>query len=624
MAAAFVTKSNHLVRLIQGCVLICLCLVWGKAQALQSLHWMIDPSAQANVQTVSAMPESRWQTLEGSFSRGFSAEAIWVRVRYTTDTATPGLLELEQAALHEVDFFYQDAAGAWVRQPGVRSSWEHPRVLDYRRPLLQLPDAPKGATVYVRVHTQSSLAIELRLWAHSDWVRNSQRDTLWWGLFFGFNLMVVVFFGLFAYWTRIKLHAVYALYMLTLLLATFLTGGWYAQLTTWGTSALWVGLLGIVISWVNFVAMVFDFEFLNVRQTRRRLATAVLWFTGFAGVVATVGIAWGHYRSVVPMSQLIGAGLIFLNMYLGVSELRKGNPRASFFLWAFGIFYAGVLIRYLRNFGVLEPNAITENSYQMAAFAHMMIMSVGIFSSYNRLQVEKNAAVALAESEQVHRQRQGEFLGLVSHELRTPLTIVSVAADNLISAQIAPLERERVNKIRRAAERMRLIIEGYLNAERLTQAPTPDTFQTIYMESLCKQIIQNAQEKSPHPIDLKIQAGSHNTLLGNALEIQIAMDNLVGNAIAHSSSADPVEVQLSSDDQMCTVVVTNHGDPIPEQDLPHLFERFYRASNATNRTGSGLGLYLVQQIADHHQGQVSAINLPDGRCRFVLSLRKGL
>ncbi len=76
MAAAFVTKSNRLVRLIQGCVLICLCLVWGKAQALQSLHWMIDPSAQANVQTVSAMPESRWQTLKGSFSRGFSAEVV--------------------------------------------------------------------------------------------------------------------------------------------------------------------------------------------------------------------------------------------------------------------------------------------------------------------------------------------------------------------------------------------------------------------------------------------------------------------------------------------------------------------------------------------------------------------
>jgi signal transduction histidine kinase len=259
----------------------------------------------------------------------------------------------------------------------------------------------------------------------------------------------------------------------------------------------------------------------------------------------------------------------------------------------------------------------------MAAFAHMMIMSVGIFSSYNRLQIEKNAAVALADSEQMHRQRQGEFLDLVSHELRTPLTIVSVAADNLTSAQIAPLERERVNKIRRAAERMRIIIEGYLNAERLTQAPSPDTFQTIYLETLCKQIIKNAQEKSPHPIDLKIQTGSQNSLLGNVLEIQIAMDNLVGNAIAHSSPADSVEVQLSSDDQMCTVAVINHGEPIPEQDLPHLFERFYRASNATHRTGSGLGLYLVKQIAEHHNGQVSAVNLPDGRCRFVLSLSKG-
>lgn len=608
-------------------MLACVCFLFAPAHAqpTQTLHWAIDASAQATIETVAAWPEISWMPLTGSFSRGFSSEAVWLRVSYTSTGHTPSLLELEQAALHEVDFHYQRPQdGVWVHQAGVRSTGDRPRAMDYRRPLLELPDAPKGATVYVRVYTQSSLASEVRIWEQSDWVRHSQRDTLWWGLFFGFNLMVVVFFGLYAYWTRIKLHAVYALYMLTLLTATFLTGGWHTQLTTWGTSAHWLGLLGIVLGWVNFVAMVFDFEFLNIRKTRPRLTTAVLWFTGLASVVATVGIAMGQYRNFVPMSQLIGAGLIVLNVYLGIAELRKGNPRASLFLWAFGIFYVGVLIRYLRNFGVLEPNAITENSYQMAAFVHMMIMSVGIFASYNRLQIEKNAAIALAEYEQAQRQRQGEFLGLVSHELRTPLTIISTAADNLEHADLAAPERERVRKIRRATERMRSIIEGYLNAERLTQAPTPETIQTIHLEHLCKQVIQNAQEKSAHPMALIAQAGGPHTLEGNALQIQIALDNLVANAISHSLPNAPVEVQLSSDEAHCTVAVINRCEPIPDKDLPHLFERFYRGSNAANRSGSGLGLYLVSQIASHHQGRVSAANLTDGRCRFELILSKSL
>jgi two-component system, sensor histidine kinase LadS len=625
MPTPFATKTNRLFRPILGWVLLCLGCFLGSAQAqgLQSLHWTMDPSAQAQVATVAALPETRWQALNGAFSRGFTPQAVWLRVRYTTAAHTPALLELEQTSLHEVDFFYPDASGAWVHRPGVSADWEHPRALDYRRPLLQLPDAPNGGTVYVRVHTQSSLTIEVRLWALSDWVRNSQRDALWWGLFFGFNLMVVVFFGLYAYWTRIKMHAVYALYMLSLLLVTFLTGGWHTHLTTWGTTSLWFALLGIVLSWVHFVAMVFDFELLNLRQTRPRLTTTVLWFTGLVGVTATIGIAAGHYRTFVPLIQLIGTGLIVLNMYLGVSELKKGNPNARLFLWAFGIFYIGVLIRYLHNFGVVEPSTLTKNSYQMAAFLHMMIMSVGIFSSYNRLQTEKNAAVALAEQEHAQRQRQGDFLGLVSHELRTPLTIVSTAADNLVRAPIAQAERDRVNKIRRATERMRTIIEGYLNAERLTQAPNAAALQTIHLNSLCKQVIHNAQERSPHPIHLHIPTDCAMTMQGDVLQIQIALDNLVANAIAHSSPGAAVEVGLWSDDQTCCVEVTNHGDPIAEQDLPHVFERFYRGHNAMQRTGSGLGLYLVHQIAGHHQGQVRAVNLPDGRCRFVLSLAKG-
>lgn len=627
MLTSFATKPNSWFRLIQAWVLTCLCVFLAptQAQQVQSMQWTIDPSAQVTIEAVDALPESRWALLDGSFSRGFSAEAVWLRVRHTSVDNTPHLLELEQAVLQEVDFYYRDASGsAWIHQPGVRSTWDHPRALDYRRPVLQLPDASKGATVYVRVYSKSSLASQVRVWNQRDWVRNSQRDTLWWGLFFGFNLMVVVFFGFYAYWTSIKLHAVYALYMLTLLSTTFLTGGWYTQLTTWGTSALWLGLLGIALSWINFVAMLFDFEFLNIRKTRPRLTNSVLWFTGLASVVATVGIALGHYRSFVPLSQLIGAGLIVLVMYLGISELRKGNPRARLFLWAFGIFYAGVLIRYLRNFGALEPNIITENIYQIAAFAHMMIMSVGIFSSYNRLQVEKNAAVALAEYEQAQRQRQSDFLGLVSHELRTPLTIVSTAADNLQRANLAVPERDRVRKIQRATDRMRTIIEGYLNAERLTQAPAPDTLQTIHFESLCKQVINDAQEKSAHPITLKILTHGPHSLKGSALQVQTALDNLIANAVAHSVPNVAVEVQLSSDDKSCTLLVINRGDPIPEKDLPHLFDRFYRGSNAAYRPGSGLGLYLVQQIADHHHGQVSALNLTEGRCGFELTLSKNV
>jgi len=612
-----------------------LLLGWGAAHALvnsdhdpapviQGMHWTSDPSAQASAKIIAALPPSAWQAMDRSISKGFTADAVWLRLSYRTPSiATPQtwLLEINQTALHEVDFFYTDVHGQWVQHSGIR---KHPRealAFDYRRPLIRLPEAPQGATVYVRIHTQTSLAAEVRIWSYEDWINSRSSETLWWGLFFGSNVLVVVFFGFYAYWTRLKLHAVYALYMLSLLSASVLTGNWQSLITTSGSSYLWLGLLGIVLGWINFIAMVFDFELLRIRESRKRLTSIVLWFTGVASAVATLGVMMGHYRTFVPISQLIGAGLICLNIYIGISELRKGNPQAKLFLWAFGIFYVGVLIRYLRNFGVLEPNLINENSYQVAAFAHMLIMSVGIFSGYNRMHRERNAALAMAKSEQEQRQRQSEFLALVSHELRTPLTVVSAAAENLIDHKGLDYDgQERVSKIQRAADRMRNIIEGYLNAERLSGSTQLTNKQDFNLLGVCRQAIKNAQEKKPHPIELQFRVSGSDTMRGDALQIGLAMDNLLNNAINYSLSDSPVIVTVDGTHAAFSICVTNQGEPIDELDLPHIFKRFYRGRNAKHCPGSGLGLYFVQLVATTHQGYVRAENLPNGHCRFTLVL----
>jgi signal transduction histidine kinase len=209
---------------------------------------------------------------------------------------------------------------------------------------------------------------------------------------------------------------------------------------------------------------------------------------------------------------------------------------------------------------------------------------------------------------------------LVSHELRTPLTVVSTAADNLLGAGLPAPEQERLHKIRRATERMRGIIEGYLNAERLTQPLSAEAVQRVNILSLCRQAIQTAQEKQAHPIELQRTGSQEPVVMGNALHLKVALDNLIGNAVMHSHADATIEVTVNTDAHSCCVSVTNSGEPIADHDLPHLFERFYRGSNAKHRAGSGLGLYLVQQIAEQHGGRVEAENIPNGRCRFSLKL----
>jgi two-component system, sensor histidine kinase LadS len=410
-------------------------------------------------------------------------------------------------------------------------------------------------------------------------------------------------------------------YMMGNFTAAWLTGNWSALVGFDATSETLVVLMGVTISWVNFLGMLFNTRLLRLHESHPTLSQTLLILTAMVGVLGSAGVFLGYYSTVIPWVQTSVIALIAVNVYLGVWQLIQRNPAAPLFLWGFSVFYAGIVVRYLRNMGWLEPSFWTEHSYQIGSFVHMVIMSVGIFSSYNRLQRERNDALALADAEHKQRAQQAEFLGLVSHELRTPLTIVSTAADNMAQqSKLDDVGQQRLNKIQRAVERMRTIIEGYLNAERLTGPAARKHKQSTNALIIARQCVKAATEKQPHPMSLKQSGEGNFNLHGDALNIQVALDNLLNNAVSHSAPQAPIEVMVEADRDFITLTVTNQGEPIDPTDLPHLFERFYRGRNAKHRPGSGLGLHLVQVVAAMHSGHVLAENLPNGRCRFTLVL----
>ena len=95
-----------------------------------------------------------------------------------------------------------------------------------------------------------------------------------------------------------------------------------------------------------------------------------------------------------------------------------------------------------------------------------------------------------------------------------------------------------------------------------------------------------------------------------------AVNNLLDNAARHSPAAGVVEVSAGAGG----VRVRDHGAGIAPEDLPHLFDRFYRGASARGRPGSGLGLAIVRQVAEQHGGSVHAANAPGGGAEFVLEL----
>ena len=598
-----------------------------KIDVSRDVHIWIDASADKNIEHVAALQRDAWQALSGPMSLGFTQAAVWMQFNYTlADDATQHkwVLELEQPLLQNVRLYWRDAAGAWQSQVGTRVDSSTTSDYHYRRPVFDLPTHARDGQVWLRVSSQTSMSSAFYVWQHEAFTSSRATESFLWGLVFGSYVFVILFYAMYSFWTRKRLHAFYTVYICGNLAAAWLTGNWSVLAGFNITTSTTVLLMGVVICWVNFLGMLFNVHFLRLDKSQPLLSRVLLGITASIGVLGSAGVLLGHYSTVIPWVQSTVIALIVVNVYLGVSQLKQHNPNAPLFLWGFSVFYAGIVVRYLRNMGWLEPSFLTEHSYQIGSFVHMIIMSVGIFANYNRLQRERNEAQELAEAEHKQREQQAEFLGLVSHELRTPLTIVSTAAENLGKhSALDDAGQERLGKIQRATERMRKIIEGYLNAERLTGPAAKEHKQRIDALMIARQSVKATQEKQAHPIDLKHGGEGGFLMQGDALHIQVAIDNLLSNALSHSTPDAPIEVLLQAERDFINLSVTNQGEPIDATDLPHLFDRFYRGRNAKHRPGSGLGLHLVQVVAAMHNGHVLAENLPTGHCRFTLVLARG-
>jgi two-component system, OmpR family, phosphate regulon sensor histidine kinase PhoR len=204
-------------------------------------------------------------------------------------------------------------------------------------------------------------------------------------------------------------------------------------------------------------------------------------------------------------------------------------------------------------------------------------------------------------------QQQERWVSDVAHELKTPLTALLLVGDSL-AAQVNPQNERLVERLQRELLRLQELV-GDLGQllEQVWMGLRPLAEQ--------RQISLVMEQRQP----LLIHA--------DGSRLHRALLNLLDNAVRYSPDGNQVEVSLSSRGGWCLVGVRDHGPGLSEQDLSHLFERFYRGDPSrvrSQRSGSGLGLAIVQQIAVTHGGRIQASNHPEGGAlmELILPLRQ--
>jgi signal transduction histidine kinase len=229
----------------------------------------------------------------------------------------------------------------------------------------------------------------------------------------------------------------------------------------------------------------------------------------------------------------------------------------------------------------------------------------------SRQKLEQQAVVLLEkiEEEQQLAMHQRNFVSMVSHEFRTPLNVIDGQAQRLMrhkqAIEAAEID-ERGGAIRAAVLRMTNLIDTLLDANRLMDGESQLYLQPLQLDitSLVRDVCQQNREIFPHA---QIRESFDQEPLfcwGDSKLIFQAISNVIGNSIKYSPRNNLIEVGVYKNDEHVYITVSDNGIGIPESDINNLFKRYYRGSNVSGIVGTGIGLYLVKMVIDHHRGSI--------------------
>jgi signal transduction histidine kinase len=586
-------------------------------------QFLRDSSGQLTVQDVAKLSANQWRPLNQDMSLGFTSDVIWVRVILTRthpENPTRWNLVLGQSILKDARLYKPLQNGTFEEIYGTQVDSTIQRELINRYPAFDISDYTLSEkNYYIRIESDTALNMSIKAVQTDVFFEQTGNENFIWGLLFGGYILTIIFYIIFWSQTKEKTHKIYVLYISINFLSALSSGGWPTLLSNSLTSSIQIILLGTWISLSIFIGTKFSATFIDLPKKWPIFSNFIVKLSLMVTTIGLIMIFNGYYNLIMPVLQGYSIFIIFNFMLIGVYFSIKGDNKAKFFVFAFSFFYIGVVWRYMRNTGIIEPNFLNENIYQIAAFFHMIVMSVGIFASYSKLKKEKENAEYRAVTESTLRIQQREFLSLVSHEFRTPLTIAGASADNLLKDNtLGSNAKTRVEKIIRALERMSSLMETYLSKERLLMDAQTIKQEKIDLRELCRQAIKDASEGVK--TEIKLQAHGEYITTGDANLLSIALNNLLQNAQKYSPEPDSIVVRLTKSKDFNELLVSDQGPGIPEEELSKIFTRYFRGKNAMNLPGAGLGLHLIQTIALRHGGQVSVRNLPDKGCEFCLSL----
>jgi signal transduction histidine kinase len=202
-------------------------------------------------------------------------------------------------------------------------------------------------------------------------------------------------------------------------------------------------------------------------------------------------------------------------------------------------------------------------------------------------------------------QLQDDFLATISHELRTPLGFIKGYSTTLLRSDTtwdSDVSKEFLTIIDEEADRLAQLIDNILESAKLQSRSVQLNIQPLRLDALIRDVVIRVRTRHKD-LDVDLQLEAAPPIQGDNVRLTQVFENLFSNAVKYAEGSK-ISVIAKTVDNSLLVTFSDQGPGIPRAYLPYIFERFYRVPGDRSNTGSGLGLYICNQIIMAHRGKI--------------------
>jgi PAS domain S-box-containing protein len=242
---------------------------------------------------------------------------------------------------------------------------------------------------------------------------------------------------------------------------------------------------------------------------------------------------------------------------------------------------------------------------------------------------EGNLVNVIATVRDITRFREAEelkstFISVISHELKTPVALIKGYVSTLRREDASwdrKVVKDSLEVIEEEADRLTQLIENLLDASRLQAGGLSINMTDVSLKTIAERIAERFRTQSSQHTFVVDLPDNFPVVLADEERISQVISNLFSNAIKYSPEGGEIRISGQVRPDHVIVCVSDQGPGIAPDDIPHVFDRFYRSSAATRKTkGAGLGLYLARAVVEAHSGRIWVDPKPGAGARVCFSL----